>query len=369
MYKVLGYCNLHHSVKLGPLTEERSLASTPFLGRYAFIDFTLSNFSNSGIDRIGILVKEHLRSLVKHLGSSNAWTINTKIGTKAILYNEKDAKNSRYNHDVNNIKENDWLILREKADFVVIAPVHFVMAINYQEVIDEHVKNGADITIVYQKVDNAKTHFETCDVLTLSNNVITSLKENKCTKDNAYISLETYVISMQKFEELIYKISKISALYELRDLILYAIQNEKVYGFEHKGYVRCFDTLNHYLEYSLELLDFKTRQKLFLENWPIYTITNDTPPTKYLNNADVKNSFISNGAVIDGKVENSILSREVIVKEGAVIKNSIILTDCVISSDAHLEYVIEDKYSKVMRAKDIRGSKEDPIFIKQGDVI
>ena len=83
----------------------------------------------------------------------------------------------------------------------------------------------------------------------------------------------------------------------------------------------------------------------------------------------MRNSFISNGAIIDGKVENSILSREVVVKDGAVIKNSIILTDCIISSDAHLEYVIEDKYSKVMHAKEIIGTKEDPVFIKQGDVI
>ncbi|MCH5180197.1 MAG: glucose-1-phosphate adenylyltransferase subunit GlgD [Erysipelotrichales bacterium] len=369
MYKVLGYCNLHHTVELGPLSEERSLASTPFLGRYAFIDFTLSNFSNSGIDRVGILVKEHQRSLVKHLGNSNVWNTNTKIGTNAILYNEKDAKNSRYNHDVNNIKENDWLLLREKTDYVVVAPVHFVMAINYQEVLEEHIKKGADITVVYQKVDNAKTHFESCDIVTVKDGIITDLRKNEGTKDKVNISLETYVISMKKFEELIYKTSKVSALYELKDLIAFSLHEGNVHGFEHKGYVRCFDSLNHYLEYSLELLDYNVRQKLFLPNWPIYTITNDTPPTKYLNNADVKNSFISNGAIIDGKVENSILSRKVIVKDGAVIKNSIILTDCIISSDAHLEYVIEDKYSKVIRAKKIIGTKEDPVFIKQGDVI
>ena len=75
MYKVLGYCNLHHSPSLGELTESRSIASTPFLGRYAFIDFTLSNFTNSGIDMVGILVKEHQRSLVKHLGNANAWIL------------------------------------------------------------------------------------------------------------------------------------------------------------------------------------------------------------------------------------------------------------------------------------------------------
>lgn len=366
MYKVLGYCNLHHSPSLGELTESRSIASTPFLGRYAFIDFTLSNFTNSGIDMVGILVKEHQRSLVKHLGNANVWNINTKLGINTILYNENEARNPLYNHDVNNIKENDWLLHKVNADYVVIAPVHFVMAIDYNEVIKKHIENGANITVIYQKVDNAKTHFEHCDTVSLEGNTITSLKKNNCTKDKVNISLETYVISMKKFKELIYKTSQISALYNLRDLIAYSLKSELVYGYEHKGYVRCFDSLTHYMQYSLELLDYKTRQGLFLNNWPIFTVTNDTPPTKYLNNAEVKNSFISNGAIIDGKVENSILSRKVIVKEGAVINNCIILTDCVISEDCHLENVIVDKYAKIIHVKELIGDVDNPVFIKQG---
>lgn len=95
MYKVLGYCNLHHSPSLGELTESRSIASTPFLGRYAFIDFTLSNFTNSGIDMVGILVKEHQRSLVKHLGNSNVWNINTKLGINT-FYIMKMKQGTRY---------------------------------------------------------------------------------------------------------------------------------------------------------------------------------------------------------------------------------------------------------------------------------
>ncbi len=369
MEKIIGFVDLHHSPELGQLTESRSLASTPFLGRYAFIDFTLSNFCNSGIDNVGILVKEHQRSLVKHLGNSNAWNINTKIGANVILYNERESRDSLYNHDVNNIKENDWFIKKYPADYFVIAPAHFIMAINYQDVIKEHIANNADITVVYQKVPNGKTHFGRCDVVTVEDNVITSLKKNSGTKDSINISLETYVISARKFEELIYKTSKLSSLYNLRDLIAYTLKSEKVYGYEHVGYVRCFDSLHHYMSYSLELLDYATRQRLFVNDWPIFTITNNTPPTKYLENAEISNSFISNGAIIDGKVENSILSRNVIVKKGAVVRNSIILTDCVIASDCKLENVIVDKYAKIIHKKDVKGNLKHPMFVKQGDVI
>ena len=76
------------------------------------------------------------------------------------------------------------------ADYVVIAPVHFVMAIDYNEVIKKHIENGANITVVYQKVDNAKTHFEHCDIVSLEGNTITSLKKNNCTKDKVNILLK-----------------------------------------------------------------------------------------------------------------------------------------------------------------------------------
>lgn len=369
MGKVIGFVNLHHTLELGSLTESRSIASTPFLGRYAFIDFTLSNFCNSGIDIVGILVKKNQRSLVKHLGNSNAWNINTKQGTNTILYNEREARDSVYNHDINNILENDWFLKKYHGDYIVIAPAHFVMAINYQDVIKKHCENKAGITVVYQSVDNAKTHFSHCDVVNVENGIVTSLKRNSGTKDKVNISLETYVISASKFEEIIYKVSKVSALYNMRDIIAYLVKSELVYGYEHIGYVRCFDSLHHYMSYSLELLDYAKRQQLFIDNWPIFTVTNDTPPTKYLENADVKNSFISNGAIIDGTVHNSILSRNVVVKKGAEVINSIVLTDCVIAEDCHLENVIIDKYAKIIHCKNIKGTKKQPMFIKQGDVV
>ena len=68
MRKVIGIVDLHHDISLDFLTESRSIASTQFLGRYCFVDIPLSNFSNSGIKKVGILIKEKPRSLFRHLG-------------------------------------------------------------------------------------------------------------------------------------------------------------------------------------------------------------------------------------------------------------------------------------------------------------
>ena len=89
MANVVGLINLHTDISLKGLTERRPVASVSFLGRYGIIDFVLSNFSNSNVDKVGILVKEKPRSLLKHIGSGNAWNFNSKKGGISLLYDER----------------------------------------------------------------------------------------------------------------------------------------------------------------------------------------------------------------------------------------------------------------------------------------
>lgn len=90
---------------------------------------------------------------------------------------------------------------------------------------------------------------------------------------------------------------------------------KQIHTYEYKGYARCLDSTAAYFKYSLEMLDIDISSRVFKSNWPIYTNTNDTPPTKYLENAKVKKSFVANGTVIDGTIENSIIGREVIIEK------------------------------------------------------
>lgn len=369
MRKVIGYVNLHNSPSLGELTSSRPLASTSFLGRYAFIDFVLSNFANSGIDEIGVLVQDHARSLHKHLGFASSWSINTKIGARVMMQNEQYYNNPKYNHDLNNIRNNDWFLYQSKADYVVIAPAHFVLSIDYRKVIDEHEASDADITMVYTSTKEAKEHFIGRDRLTIYKDCVTHISKNKGEEECADISLESYVMKKEVLNRILEEAPHISSIFSLNDYIIYKIKTLKVHAYEYKGYVRCFDSLAHYLEYSLELLSYSTRQQLFLENWPIYTVTHDTPPSKYGDNAEVTNSFIANGALIDGEVNSSIISRSVVVREGAKIKNSILLTETIVTSDIELEYCIVDKYARIIHVKELKGEKDAPLYIKQGDVI
>ena len=156
MAKVLGIIDLHYKVDLGVLTEKRSIASAGIFGRYCFIDFPLSNFANSDINRIGILIKDKPRSLFRHLGLTNNWALNTKIGGISLLYNENYANDLYYNTDINNLLENSWYLKdNSNQKYVVVAPAHLVMTINYEDVVNKHIETGADITCVYKQNSKA----------------------------------------------------------------------------------------------------------------------------------------------------------------------------------------------------------------------
>ncbi len=370
MKKVMGLCNLHSGAGLNELTHARPIASTSFLGRYAFIDFTLSNFSNSGIDEVGILVKNHPRSILKHMGNTNVWNTNTKLGYEAIMYNEKLAHVPHYNHDINNIMANDWIFFNAKPDLFVIAPAHIVYPLDFRPVIAAHEARRADLTMVTAHIRDGKTAFVNGDQVRIdANGRITSLSVNKGVDDDIDVSLETYVIALDKLQSLIEKARGLSGFYALRDIIAQVVADWHVVAYEHQGYVRHFGSLKQYCDYSLELLNYDVRKRLFLEDWPIYTVTHDTPPAKYGHHAQIRNSFIANGSRIDGKVVNSIISRNVVIEEGAVIKNSIVFTDTKIGSEVRLTHAIVDKYVRIREVKDISGTEQDPLYVRQGDRI
>lgn len=370
MPRVLALCNVHNSPILGSLNETRSIASTSFLGRYAFIDFPLSNFANSGFNNIGILASGHIRSLNQHIGSGKVYTSNTKLGSISIMYPEKNANNKGYNTDINNIIENRWVINRVDPDYIVIAPVHLLYRFDFNEMLDFHKKKKSAVTMLYVNLNKSASFTGNRDELVLDENGrVLEIKENKGSKANACISLETYIINRKKFEEFIEFGNTVSKFYSLRDVLAFLANQIYIYSYEYKGRVFCFDSLKSYMNYSLELLDANVTKDLFIPEWPIYTRTYDTPPAKYGENAKVNNCFVANGALIDGKVTNCVVGRDVVIEKGVVIKNSIILTGAHIGKNAHIENCIIDKNSDISKKLELIGEKNNPLIVKEGDRI
>lgn len=364
---VIGLVNLHNSPELGQLTTSRTLGSTSFLGRYALMDFALSNFCNSGIDIVGIMVRDFPRSVLGHLGSMTAFIENTKIGKESIMYNESGIMNPPYNHDINNLRTNPW-IFHINAEYVVIQPAHIVSTIDFAPILKEHIERKEKITAVYATIDNADETFSTSNCVVIDDEgYVKKFEKNTQTNKHAQVSMETYIINRSVLAEIINKQEKTNALYGLKEMIALLAENTiPVHAHEYKGFVRCYDSIEHYMEYVLEVLDLNVVNALFKDDWPIYTLTHDTPPAKYGKFSKVKNSYVANGAVINGQVEGSIISRNVIIEKGATVKNSIILARTFIGSDVVLDGVIVDKNSHIINSKALKGNVKKPIYIPQG---
>ncbi len=372
MAKILGICNLHDTPSLGQLTKTRPLGALSFLSRYGLMDFTLSNFSNSGIDRIVILTESNTSAVLNHTQQGNVWINNTRTGFLRICVNEKYIDTPKFNTDIANIESHYSIIEDTNPDYIIIAPSFFLMSFDFRKMIEFHEENGAEITCLYTKIKHGKKEYLNCDSLEIAkNHVITHSKANVGEEDKQNISLETFIFSRSAFDKIITLSHKVSSLYGFRRMVSYAINHHRiaVHAFEYDGYVVPILSSMDYVNKSFELLSYENRQKLFLEDWPIYTTTHNTPPALYGEHAKVKNSFVANGAIIKGQVENSIISRDVVIEEGAVIKNCLLFTQTYVGKDAHLEYVLTDKNVKVKEVKELSGTKDKILVIKQGDII
>ena len=370
MRNILGVVNLHDCPHLGPLTMKRPTGATTFLGRYGLMDFTLSNFSNSGIDRVAVLAESNYRSVRNHLHDGRVWVNNTKLGFQRILTNESLLSVSKFNTDIANLMANKNVFYENEPEYIIIAPVFLLMSYDYNELIDKHIASGADVTVLCKHIDNSDKEFVNCDTVTLDENgFITDFSSNTGRKKEVDISLESFVINADVLMNICNKQKDVSLLYSLRQMISYLTRHGElkvVSAFTDEYVVPILD-FDHYVRHSFALLNYEERRKLFKPDWPIYTTTHNTPPVLYGEHAIVSNSFIANGSVIKGKVKNSILSRDVVVEEGAVVENCIIFTHTEIGKNIKLKYVVTDKYSEVMEVKKIVREKDDILYIGKGE--
>ena len=150
--KALGiiFSNIHDK-NIPELVRQRTLGSSPFAGRYRLIDFALSNMVNAGIDTVGVITKRNYQSLMDHIGSGKDWDLARKDGGLIILppYGEKDS--GLYNSRLEALKGVTSFLKRADEEFVVMTDCDSVYRINFNEIIEEHIRNKADVTLMYRK--------------------------------------------------------------------------------------------------------------------------------------------------------------------------------------------------------------------------
>ena len=371
MARALGIINFAgNHIHVEGLQAYRPVGAFSFLGRYRVIDFPISNMSNSDIDNIQVYIRRKPRSLVEHLGTGRHYNINSKRGRLHILFSENGVENDIYNNDIAAYMENLGCIEKVHFPYVVIAPSYMVYAMDYSQLLQEHIDSGADITLLYHSVDNAKEAFLNCSFLNLNRQKgVLSIETNRGSAKNRNIFTDTYVMKKELFLELIQKAHKMSAMYTLADIVSRECEELDIRGVSHRGYFATITDFPSYYNANISLIDFKSARTLFADEWPIYTRTNDSCPTQYFDTAEVKNSVVSNGCMIEGTIENSIIGRGCVIKKGAVVRNSIILPGAVVGEDVHAENLVVDKHAKLIHVKEVVAETGHPGYVKRGDVL
>ena len=369
MRKVYGFIDLYGAPDLGPLTESRNFGAVTFLGRYGLIDFALSNFTNSGIDKTAIIVDKYSNSVRSHIQSGSAFTINTKTGYLNVLQSEQALKKNEYSTDIFTINTTKAHFADGYSNYIVVAPAYILMSFDYNLALESHIKSGKDVTLVYEHRFDLDQTMRGQNLITLAGDKVKAMKRNDGNEKEGNVSLDVFIMNRDFFDEILLTQKDVNPKYNIRDMVKYAIKNKKeANAYEFKGFTLPILSLDDYIKGSFFLLPYLNRLKLFRENWPIYTTTHNTAPAKYGPRASVKNSFIANGSIVDGTVENSILSRNVKVGAGASIKNSIVFTGTEVAKGASLNYVLCDKSAKISEKVSVNGNKKEYVIIKQGEV-
>lgn len=371
MKDVLGIIKFEDaSVDVAGLSEHRPIPSLTFLGRYRLIDFMMSNLSNSGISYIQVYVKNKPRSVYEHLGSGRSFNINSKHGKLRVHHGEEALQSEAYNTDIRSFISNRQFIEEARKEYVVLTSSYMVYTIDFNDVVEEHKKSKADITMLYSPVKNANESYFGCDTLRINQSKrVTGMSKNLGKYKARNVSLETYVMKKSMFLKLCDLGFKTSALYWFNNIIQDELENYTVNAYRHKGSVYPINSLTEYHKANLELTSYEIGKKIFNPEWPILTRTNDSPPVMYGADAIVSESVIANGCKVNGTVIKSVLGRGVIIEKGAVVVNSNVLPGSKIGKGIHLDHVIVDKNAVVEKVNELKGSLDAPVYVKRRDRI
>lgn len=352
---------------LREIARNRTMASVPFGGRYRLIDFALSNMVNSGITTVGIVVKNNYQSLIDHLGSGKEWDLARKDGGIILLPPYSDETEAPYSTRLEALMGITGFLTHRTEEYVVLTDCDGVAHMDFADIVHFHKEKRADITMVYHEETQTGSSY----YMTLTPDESGRVKEiainpRICGKVNLYINL--MVMSRDFLINIIQDAVTRGFSSFGKDILTKNVNSLRIFGYRHEGYYASVDCLKDYYARNMELLDKKVRDELFGAR-DIYTKVRDSAPTRYLSGASVSNSLISDGCVIEGKVEDCILFRGVKVGKDSAVKGSIIMQNTVIGNNVSLECVITDKNVVIRDGRRLSGCEEQPYYVSKGRML
>ena len=329
--------------RLYALTQKVAKPAIPYGGKNRFIDFPLSNCINSGIDTVGVLTQYQPMVLNEYIGNGQPWDLDKMHGGVHVLPPYQTAAGaSWYEGTANAIYQNIAFIERYDPEYVIVLGGDHIYKMDYSKMLDYHIANQADSTIAVIDVPRSEASrfgIMTCD----AEGRIVDFTEKPKEPKSTLASMGIYVFTWSKLKK--YLIENEMANTGSKDFgkdIIPAMlaNNERLFAYEFEGYWKDVGTLDSLWEANMDLLSPNVPLDLYDPDWKVYSRHNNMPPQYIGANAHVENSMITEGSVVVGTVDFSIISSGVTIEEGASVKYSIVMPGTTIKKGAVVEYAI-----------------------------
>jgi glucose-1-phosphate adenylyltransferase len=364
------------SERLSILSAERAKPAVPFGGRYRIIDFTLSNCANSRIYNLAVLTQYNPRSLAQHIGVGRPWDLDRTTGG-VVLLQPFLSRSTRdwYKGTADAVYQNLYYIEDQKVDEVLILSGDHIYTMSYDLMIDAHRSRQADVTVAVTEVPLSQV--SRFGIITLDHNerVISFHEKPKTSKSNL-ASMGIYVFDKNVLIDCLEECGQRKGVNDFGHNILpEIIGKHKVYGYRFRGYWRDVGTVESYWQANMDLIVDLPDLNLYDPASEIRTVYRGKPPVKIGPTAQILKSLVSNGAIINGRVEKSIIFPGVFVEDDAVVKDSIIFDDTTVGRGAIVDRSIVDKQvwispgCNIGYGDDLTPNKEEPENLNAGITI
>lgn len=336
--------------RLKVLTENIAKPAVPYGGKYRIIDFPLSNCVNSGIDTVGVLTQYQPLVLNEYIGGGEPWDLDRQNGGVHVLppY-QKSGKSDWYKGTANAIYQNISFIDRYDPEYVLVLSGDHIYKMDYNEMLSEHKKVGADCTIAVMEVpmdEASRFGIMNAD----ENNIIFEFEEKPANPKSNLASMGIYIFSWNKLRKYLIEDEETEGSSNDfgKDIIPKMLGNkEKLLAYRFEGYWKDVGTLDSLWDANMDLINPNVPMDLHDMDWRIYSRNPISPPQYISPKATVQNCMISDGCSIEGTVDFSVIFTNVTIEEGAVVTDSIVMPGAVIKKGARVEYAIIGENSVV----------------------
>lgn len=350
--------------RLGVLTAKRTKPAVLFAGKYRIIDFTLSNCVNSQIFDVMVLAQYRPQSLIEHIGSGNPWDLNLDFtGGVRILTPYKAPTADWFIGTADAVQQNFSFIKKGDPDHILILSGDHIYAMDYQKMIQAHIEKDADVTVacIQVPIEDASRfgiiHYD--EDLRVDEFLEKPINPPSNTANMGIYLFKQSVLNKALWDDH----TRPNSNHDFgKDIIPSLIEkNNRVFAYPFTDYWVDVGTIEAYWQAHMDLLKDPPDFQLYRPDWVIHTRSYERAPTFIHKDAKIENSLISDGCILEPgcQVQNSVLSAGVHIHRNSIVKESVLLTDCVIMDESKIFRCVADKRVKFGKKSRI-GTDDSP---------